>query len=66
MAKGDVVTLTVISETNITGRFRVAGGTMECECVVARCTPDGELIETWPAWRPATEADHELAFLRRA
>lgn len=58
--------LSVISEATITGRFRIVSGVMECEARIVRRNLDGAAVETWSAWRPATEADHELSFLRRA
>jgi hypothetical protein len=58
--------LTVISEAGLTGEFRytLALELIECEVRVVRRDRNGKQLESWTTWRPATEADHELARLR--
>jgi len=50
----------VHKEAGITGEFRIFAGRLECRVVVAVLRRDGE-PERYHSWRPANDADLELA-----
>jgi hypothetical protein len=54
------VILSVITERNITGNFRIRHGVLECEVLIVQ---RGSVLDAYRSYRPARESDCETARL---